>query len=88
MSRWADHDLGQSLNMRTATIEKWTWILIYGGLFGVALGLATRGAAAALGGALLVLGALALAVGIALIWVRSRMRVGDAEHRSGPDESA
>ena len=56
-----------------AGVERLIWILIYGGLFGVALGLATRAEQPALGWSLVVAGGCIAAVGPVLIWVRSRM---------------
>jgi len=59
-----------------AWVERLIWILIYGGLFGVVLGLATRPQDPAVGWSLLVGGACVAAVGVVLIWVRSRMQQG------------
>jgi glucan phosphoethanolaminetransferase (alkaline phosphatase superfamily) len=56
-----------------ATLEKWTWILIYGGLFILILGIATGRREASLGWAMAVPGAVLAAVGIVLIYVRSRL---------------
>ena len=55
-------------------IENLTWVLIYGGLLTLVLGLATGRANEAAGWALAVPGAIAAAVGVALIYVRSRMK--------------
>ena len=60
--------------MRAATVEKWIWVLVYGGLLMLALGLAVRGREAGLGALLMVAGAIVALVGAALVWVRSRMR--------------
>jgi hypothetical protein len=57
-----------------ARIEKAIWILIYGGLFAVVLGIASRGVDIATAWSLGVAGALATAAGVVLIWVRSRLR--------------
>lgn len=61
--------------MRNLTIETWVWVLIYGGLLAVGLGLAMQqqGAAAA-GWVLVVGGAVAAAAGVLLIWLRSRRK--------------
>jgi hypothetical protein len=61
--------------MKPSTIEKLVWILIYGGLLSVGLGIALqqRGSAA-LGAALCVGGGAVAAVGVLLIWVRSRQK--------------
>jgi O-antigen/teichoic acid export membrane protein len=61
--------------MKNATIETWVWVLIYGGLLAVGLGLAMQqqGTGAA-GWALVVGGGVAAAVGVLLIWLRSRRK--------------
>ena len=56
-----------------ATLEKWIWILIFGGLFGVIIGIAVGRADESLGWALAVPGAVLAAVGVVLIYVRSRL---------------
>ena len=56
-----------------ARLEKWIWILIYGGLFLVILGIASGRTDAAIGCLLAIPGAVATAVGIVLIYVRSRL---------------
>jgi len=55
-------------------IERLAWILIYGGLFGLVLGLATRRESDALGLSIAIAGGVAAAGGFVLIWVRSRLR--------------
>jgi hypothetical protein len=57
-----------------AWIDRLIWLLIYGGLFALALGLATRAREAVVGWTLIVGGALAAAAGAVLIWVRSRLK--------------
>ncbi|TFZ00915.1 hypothetical protein EZ313_21015 [Ramlibacter henchirensis] len=57
-----------------AWVERLVWLLIYGGLFAVILGLATGGAHLIAGWSLGVLGGIAVAAGVVLIWVRSRLR--------------
>ena len=57
-----------------AWVERLIWILIYGGLFAVILGLVARPHAATAGWALMVSGACVAAAGAVLVWVRSRMR--------------
>ena len=54
-------------------IERLIWTLIYGGLFALVIGLATRAQDGALGWSLIVVGACIAAVGAVLIWVRSRL---------------
>lgn len=56
-----------------ARLEKWIWILIYGGLFLAILGIATGRIDADLGWWMAVPGAIATVVGIVLIYVRSRL---------------
>lgn len=57
-----------------ARLEKWIWILIYGGLFAFALGFATARIDAVLGWSIATPGAVAVAVGVVLIYVRSRLK--------------
>jgi hypothetical protein len=61
--------------MKPSTTEKLVWILIYGGLLAVGLGIALqqRGSAA-LGWTLVVGGGIAAAAGVVLIWVRSKQK--------------
>lgn len=56
-----------------AWFDRLTWILIYGGLFGIVLGVATHGAHLIAGWSLGVVGGAAFAAGVVLIWVRSRL---------------
>jgi hypothetical protein len=56
-----------------AWIERLIWTLIYVGMFTAVLGLATRSRDSATGWSLIVLGAVVAAVGVVLIWVRSRL---------------
>jgi uncharacterized membrane protein len=60
--------------MKTSTIETLIWVLIYGGLLGVGLGLAVQRYVKPLGVGITVVGALVAACGVALIYVRSRMK--------------
>ena len=57
----------------SARIESWTWILIYGGLALLSLGFALQQQTRSWGAAVMVVGALAVVLGVVLIWVRSRM---------------
>ncbi|RST56422.1 hypothetical protein [Variovorax sp. MHTC-1] len=57
-----------------ATLEKWIWILIYGGLFMLVLGIATGRTDATLGWAMAVPGVVVALVGVVLIYVRSRLK--------------
>ena len=55
-----------------ATLEKWIWILIFGGLFMVIFGIATGRADEAFGWSFAVPGAVLAIIGVVLIYVRSR----------------
>jgi hypothetical protein len=57
-----------------ATLEKWIWILIYGGFLMIILGIATGRTEEVLGWSIAVPGAAAAATGIVLIYVRSRLK--------------
>jgi len=59
--------------MKPATAETLAWVLLYGGLLLAVLGLAVQRLDDALGWSMAVLGALAAAAGVVLIWLRSRM---------------
>ena len=52
-------------------IDRLIWLLIFGGLFTLVLGLATRVRDTAIGWSLIVAGACAAAGGVVLFWVRS-----------------
>ncbi len=62
--------------MSADTIDKLIWVLIYGGLLGIGLGLAVRRSDDALGWGLVLGGAVVAAIGALLVWVRSRMEPG------------
>ena len=55
-------------------LHKLIWVLIYGGLLTLVLGLATERSDAALGWSLVLGGGLAAAAGVVLITVRSRLK--------------
>ncbi len=57
-----------------ARLETWIWILIYGGLFAFILGFATARTDVALGWSIATPGAIAAAVGVVLLYVRSRFK--------------
>ena len=59
-------------SMTNATIAKLIWILIYGGLLLISLGLFVSRQDGAFGGTLIGGGTLAVAAGAVLIWIRSR----------------
>lgn len=57
-----------------ARLEKWTWLLIFIGGFGLALGIATLKEDAATGWLIVVPCAVAIVTGIVLVLVRSRLK--------------
>ncbi len=58
----------------TSRVDTAIWLSIFIGMFTVGLGLALqRGDASTLGWFLVVIGGAAIAVGVGLVWVRSRM---------------
>ena len=59
--------------MRIKTLEKWTWLLIYGGLLVLSLGLFALRSDAVMGWALVLAGAAAAVAGAALVVARSRL---------------
>jgi Na+/glutamate symporter len=61
------------LRISLARIEVLIWVLIYGGLLVLAVGLALREVHGLLAGTVSLVGGLIAAVGVALIWIRSRM---------------
>jgi len=58
--------------MDNATIEKLIWVLIYGGLLVLSLGLFVLRQDGVFGHTLIGSGALGVALGALLIWIRSR----------------
>jgi hypothetical protein len=60
--------------MTPAKIEKWVWVLIYGGLLTLSLGYFMHAQTVWLGELLMAAGGVAAAAGVVLIWVRSRMK--------------
>ncbi len=57
-----------------ARLEKWTWLLIFIGGFGLALGIATLDEDAATGWLIVVPCAIAIVTGVVLVLVRSRLK--------------
>jgi hypothetical protein len=72
--------------MKPAVVEVWIWVLVYGGLFMVAVGVfVLRGGGPALGWVLVALGTVATVAGAALVAVRARMEPPESPpRRSGP----
>ncbi|HKX40129.1 MAG TPA: hypothetical protein VJO99_03155 [Burkholderiaceae bacterium] len=54
-------------------VEVWVWVLIYGGLLLLGLGLSAQRSDTAIGWVLIVAGVIATGAGAVLVWVRSRM---------------
>ena len=61
-------------DMKPATVETLVWVLMYGGLLGVGLGLALQRTEPAFGWTLIVAGGVLAVAGVVLIYVRSRMK--------------
>ena len=59
--------------MAVKRIETWIWVLIYGGLLLLCLGLFVLRLGGTLGWALVVLGPVSVLAGVVLVVVRSRM---------------
>jgi hypothetical protein len=62
------------MTSKIATIERWIWILLYGGLLTLVVGLAVEDRDAALGWSMVTGGGVAAAAGLFLIYLRSRMK--------------
>ncbi len=63
--------------MKATSLEKWTWPLIFVGLLLAALGVSIGNSDATLGGWVIAVGLVAVAIGVVLIVLRSRIE----EHR-------
>jgi hypothetical protein len=59
-----------------ARLQSLIWVLIYGGLLTLVLGLSVRRSDDTLGWSMIAAGAVVAAIGFALIYVRSRMKTG------------
>jgi hypothetical protein len=57
-----------------ARLQALVWVLIYGGLLTLVLGLSTQRTDDILGWSLVVVGGSLAAIGFVLIWVRSRLK--------------
>jgi vacuolar-type H+-ATPase subunit I/STV1 len=60
-----------------ARLQQLIWVLIYGGLFTLILGLSVQRSNDALGWSMVAGGGVVAAIGFALIYVRSRLTAGD-----------
>jgi hypothetical protein len=62
------------MKSKIATIERWIWILLYGGLLTLVFGLVVEARDPALGWSMVTGGGAAAAAGVFLIYLRSRMK--------------
>ncbi len=60
--------------MSARKVETWVWVLVYGGMIVLGVGLAVQGSDAATGWLIACAGGVLVALGALLVWVRSRMR--------------
>ncbi|MBA4177602.1 MAG: hypothetical protein C0505_13765 [Leptothrix sp. (in: Bacteria)] len=71
--------------MKPSTVETWVWVLLYGGLLMVSVGVfVRRGGAPGLAWTLIAVGGAAAAAGAALVVVRARMTPPEASPRRPP----
>jgi len=68
---------GTTSSKSIARLQQLIWILIYGGLLTLVLGLSVQRMDDALGWSMVVAGGIAAAIGFVLIYVRSRLTSGD-----------
>jgi hypothetical protein len=64
------------LKISTSRVAAITWVLIFGGMLMLALGLVVRRTDAGLGLGIAIVSVVAIAVGVVLVWARSRMKEG------------
>ncbi len=60
--------------MNTQRVEAWVWVLVYLGLVVIGVGMSVQRSDAALGWGITAAGVVLDALGVALIWVRSRAK--------------
>ncbi len=71
--------------MKPATVETLVWVLVYGGLIAVSVGVfLLRGGAPGLGWALVALGTVAAVAGAGLVVARARMAAAAPEPQRRP----
>ena len=58
--------------MTTKKLDTWVWVLIYGGMLGFGLGWFTQSRSPTLGWVIISAGGVAAAIGVLLIFIRSR----------------
>lgn len=68
---------GTTSNKSIARLQQLIWILIYGGLLTLVLGLSVQRLDNALGWSMVVGGGIVAAIGVVLIYVRSRLTSSD-----------
>lgn len=61
-------------NIKTSTVEALVWVLVYGGLLAFSLGTFAARHDAVVGRVLQWIGGVLAALGVLLIWLRSRMK--------------
>jgi hypothetical protein len=66
------------LRLDAARIDALVWTFVFGGLLVIGLGVSLQRGGAPYGWAVAVAGALIVAAGVALIWLRSRIRDPEA----------
>ncbi len=60
--------------MSARKVETWVWVLVYGGMIVLGIGLAVQRTDAGTGRLIACAGGVLVALGALLVWVRSRMR--------------
>ena len=60
--------------MNTKRVEVWVWVLVYLGLVVIGVGMAAQRSDTTLGWGITAAGFVLLALGVVLIWVRSRIK--------------
>ncbi|MEO8021258.1 hypothetical protein [Polaromonas sp.] len=68
---------GTTSNKAIARLQQLIWVLIYGGLLTLVLGLSVQRTHNPLGWSMVVIGGIVAAIGFSLIYVRSRLTPGD-----------
>ena len=59
--------------MSTRKVETWVWVLVYGGMIVLGIGLAVQPTDPGTGWAIVCAGGVLITLGALLVWVRSRM---------------
>ncbi len=61
--------------MKAARVEVWIWVLVYAGLVVFGTGLAVQRSDDSLGWCITTVGAVLIAAGALLVWIRARMNI-------------